>query len=89
MTNHCTQRGNGGEVLFYIIGNLAQLFQDTSFGGLFLKARETFQKITFEGNSKTTNPVVAKSYKKSKLSSGFFTSATPNRYDDTKSIQIK
>jgi hypothetical protein len=36
--------GMGGEVLFYIIGNLAQLSRDTSFGGLFLKARETFQK---------------------------------------------
>ena len=41
------------------------------------KRRKTPQKIIFEDDSKTTTPVVAKSYEKPKLSSSFFIGATP------------
>jgi len=51
---------------------LAQLSQDTSILGFFLEAREDPQKNIFEGDSKTTNPVVAKSYEKQKINSSWF-----------------
>ena len=40
----------------------------------------------FEDNSKTKKPVVAKSYKKPRLSSCFFTSATPTVNRDNGSV---
>ena len=47
------------------------------FGDYFCNRVKTLKTIFFEGDSKTTNPVVTKSYEKPKLSSSFFTSATP------------
>jgi hypothetical protein len=72
--NHRSQRGIGGS--YYIIGISAQLSQDTSILGFFWKRGKTPQKIIFEGDSKTTNPVVAKKKKKKKLVVGFII-ATP------------
>jgi hypothetical protein len=51
---------------------LEQLSQDTSILGFFLEAREDPQKNIFEGDSKTTNPVVAKCYEKQKITSSWF-----------------
>jgi hypothetical protein len=81
--NHCTaeEEWDGGS--YYIIGIWAQLTnfsQDTLFWGLFLEAREDIPKIIFEGDSKTTNPVVAKSYEKPYLSSSFFYQCHPYFY---------
>jgi hypothetical protein len=55
-----------------ILAGLAQLSQDTSISGFFWKRRKTPQKIIFEGDSKTTNLVVVKSYKKQKITSSWF-----------------
>jgi hypothetical protein len=41
------RRGGMGGRSYYIIGNLSQLSQDTSFGGLFLKAWEDTPKNNF------------------------------------------
>ncbi len=45
--------------------------------GIFLEVRENPQKIIFEGDIKTTNPVVAKSYKKQKITVVGFIIVTP------------
>jgi hypothetical protein len=56
--------------LNYIIGIWAQLSGDTSLVlGINLEAREDIPKIIFDGDSKITNPVVAKSYEKPKITS--------------------
>jgi hypothetical protein len=63
--------GMGGGGLITLLATGAALPRHLVWG-FVLKAREDIQKIIFEGDNKTTNPVVAKSYKKSKLSSSFF-----------------
>jgi hypothetical protein len=42
------------------------------FRDFFLKRGKTPKKNIFEGDSKTTNPVVAKSYEKQKITSSWF-----------------
>jgi hypothetical protein len=42
------------------------------FRDFFWKRGKTPKKFIFEGDSKTTNPVVAKSYKKQKITSSWF-----------------
>jgi hypothetical protein len=65
-------RGGGSYYIIGISAGLAQLSQDTTILGFFWKRGKTPKKIIFEGNSKTTNPVVVKSYKKQKITSSWF-----------------
>ena len=80
-TRRIIARGGGsGGGSYYIIGilaGLAQLSQDTSILGFFWKRGKTPQKIIFEGDSKTTNLVVAKSYEKQKITSSWFYQCPP------------
>ena len=77
MANHCTAEEEwGGEVVLHY-WHLGAARRCLPFWGLFLEAREDIPKIIFEGGNKTTNPVVAKSYKKPKITSSWFISATP------------
>jgi len=72
--------GSGGGGSYYIIGisaGLAQLSQTPRFWDFFWKCGKTPQKIIFEGDSKTTNPVVAKSYEKQKITSSWFYQCHP------------
>ena len=59
-------RGGGSYYIIGISAGLAQLSQDTSILGFFWKRGKTPQKIIFEGDSKTTNSVVAEKKKKKK-----------------------
>ena len=60
MTNHCSTEEEWGGRSYYKIGIWVQL---AGLGIIF----RTSQKIFFEGDSKTTNLVVAKSYEKPKI----------------------
>jgi len=71
------QRKNGGGVLLDY-WHWVQLTNVSCFGDNFLKRGKTSQKIFFEGNSKTTNPVVAKSYEKPKITSSWFYQCHPS-----------
>ena len=63
--------GGGGLITLLAFGRSLPVW------GLFLEAREDIPKIIFEGDSKTTNPVVAKSYKKPKITSSWFYQGHP------------
>jgi len=71
------QGRNGGGTSYYIIGIWAQLCDVFRFGDYFWKRGKTSQKIIFDGDSKTTNPVVAKSYEKPKITSSWFYQCHP------------
>ena len=60
MANHCSAEEEWGGRSYYKIGTWVQL---AGLGIIF----RTSQKIFFEGDSKTTNLVVAKSYEKPKI----------------------
>ena len=65
-------RGGGSYYIIGILAGMAQLSQDTSISGFFLECGKTPKKNIFEGDSNTTNPVVAKSYEKQKITSSWF-----------------
>ena len=66
MANHCSAEEEwGGEVLLHY-WHLGAAHRRLPFWGLFLEAQEDIPKKIVEGDSKTTNPVVAKSFKKPK-----------------------
>jgi hypothetical protein len=64
--------GGGYYDIIGILAGLAQLSQDTSISGFFWNRGKTPKNNIFEGDSKTTNPVVAKSYEKKKTISWFY-----------------
>ena len=66
----------GGEVLLHY-WHLGAACRRLPFWGIFYKHRKTPQNIIFEGNSKTINPVVAKSYEKPKITSSWFYQCHP------------
>jgi hypothetical protein len=70
--NHRSRRGIGGGVLlhYWHFGWFGAALPRHLDFGIFLEAREDPQKIIFEGDSKTTNPVVA-AKKEKKLVVGF------------------
>jgi hypothetical protein len=72
--NHRSRRGikGGGLLHYWHFGWFGAALPRHLDFGIFLEAREDPQKIIFEGDSKTTYPVVAKSYKKQKKTSSWF-----------------
>jgi hypothetical protein len=73
-------RGSGGGGIITLLGFWLVWRSSPKtprFRDLFWKRGKTPQKIIFEGDSKTTNPVVAKSYEKQKITSSWFYHCNP------------